>query len=116
MRFRLETLWSGIGEKLFKTPNWGYRSNGKTGKTVANESEIADAQRRAIDRISFDPALLFQWFKAESQIGDLSLEDVMSNELRPSPAALFEAKALFRKADKLQLYSTCCRWIFKQGI
>ncbi len=38
-----------------------------------------------------------------SDYGHLSLEDITSYELSPFPAALFEAKEIFCKADKLQL-------------
>ncbi|CAL8253843.1 unnamed protein product [Boreogadus saida] len=38
-----------------------------------------------------------------SKTGEHSLEDVMTYELSTFPAALFEAKDIFRKADKPQL-------------
>ena len=38
-----------------------------------------------------------------SKTGELSLEDVMTYELSTFPAAVFEAKDIFRKADKSQI-------------
>ena len=52
-----------------------------------------------------DSALLFQRFFVVSKTEDLSLKEVMSYELSPFPPALFEARNVFRKADKPQLGS-----------
>ena len=56
----------------------------------------------AADR-TIDSALLFQRFMVVSQTGELSLEEVMRYELSPFPPTLFEARNVFRKADKPQL-------------
>ncbi|KAK9974710.1 hypothetical protein ABG768_022787, partial [Culter alburnus] len=62
------------------------------------DSTIEVAQDRTID-----PALLFQRFLIMSKTEQFSLEDVMSYELCSLPAALFEGKEIFRKANKPQL-------------
>ncbi|KAL2082773.1 hypothetical protein ACEWY4_022591 [Coilia grayii] len=60
------------------------------------------AVKVAPDR-SIDSALLFQRFLVVSQSGELSLQEVMNYELSPFSPALFEARGIFRKADKPQL-------------
>ena len=67
-------------------------------KTLADDSTVKVAQDRTID-----PALLFQQFLIMSKTGQFSLEDVMSYELCSFPAALFEGKDIFRKANKPKL-------------
>lgn len=67
-------------------------------KTLADDSTIKVAQNRTID-----PALLFQRFLIMSKTEQFSLEDVMSYELCSFPAALFEGKEMFHKANKPQL-------------
>ncbi len=67
-------------------------------KTLGDMSAIKIAPEQTID-----PALLFQRFLVVSKTGELSLQDVMSYELSPFPPALFEARNIFRKADKPQL-------------
>jgi len=52
---------------------------------------------------TIDPALLFQRFLVMSRSRDLSLGEVLSYELNPCPPALFEARNMFRKANKPQL-------------
>ena len=46
---------------------------------------------------------MFQIFLAQSQSGELSLDEVLHHELSPFPPALFEAKRVLRKTDKAQL-------------
>ena len=93
------TVGNEIIEKMVGKPIFGISFKRKDrAKTLADESSIKVAQDRAID-----PALLFQRFLVMSKTGDLSLEEVMSYELSPYPAALFEARGIFRKADKPQL-------------
>jgi 5'-3' exonuclease len=67
-------------------------------KTLGDVSAVKVAPDRTID-----PALLFQRFLVVSKTGELSLEEVMDYELSPFPPALFEARHIFRKADKPQL-------------
>jgi hypothetical protein len=55
-----------------------------------------------------DPALLFQCPIVISKTEELSLEDVKGYELSPFPSSLFEAKNVFRKADKPQLAHAIC--------
>ncbi len=57
---------------------------------------------------TIDSALLFQRFLVVSQTGELALEEVMRYELSPFPPALFEARDIFRKADKPQLAHAIC--------
>ena len=52
---------------------------------------------------TIDPGLLFQRFLVVSQLGVLSLEDILKYELSPFPPALFEARKVLRKPDKPQL-------------
>ena len=52
---------------------------------------------------TIDPGLLFQRFLVVSNLGVLSLEDVMKYELSPFPPSLFEARKVLRKPDKPQL-------------
>ena len=66
--------------------------------TLGHQSTIKIAADRTIDS-----ALLFQRLMVVSQTGELSLEEVMRYELSSLPPALFEAKHVFRKADKPQL-------------
>ena len=94
-----ETVGSEIVEKMVGKPILGISFKRKDrAKTLADQSTIKVAQGRTID-----PALLFQRILFVSKTGDLSLEDVMSYELSPFPPALFEAKEIFRIADKPQL-------------
>ena len=65
---------------------------------IGQQSTIKMAADRTIDS-----ALLFQRFVVVSQTGELSLEEVIRYELSPFPPALFEARHVFRKADKPQL-------------
>ena len=67
-------------------------------KTLGDVSAVKVAPEQTID-----PALLFQRFLVVSKTGELSLQEVMSYELSPFPPALFEARSVFRKADKPQL-------------
>jgi len=69
-------------------------------KTLGETSAVKVAPDRTIDS-----ALLFQRFLVISKTEDLSLKKVMSYELSPFPPALFEARDVFRKADKPQLDS-----------
>ncbi|KAK4298605.1 hypothetical protein Pmani_008001 [Petrolisthes manimaculis] len=71
--------------------------------TLGQTSAIRVAPDRTIDS-----ALLFQRFLVVSQTGELALEEVMHYELSPFPPALFEARDIFRKADKPQLAHTIC--------
>ena len=71
--------------------------------TLGQTSAIKVAPDRTIDS-----ALLFQRFLVVSQTGELSLEEVMRYELTPFPPALFEARNVFRKADKPQLAKAIC--------
>ena len=66
--------------------------------TIGQQSTIKIAADRTIDS-----ALLFQRFMVVSQTGELSLEEVMRYELSSFPPTLFEARNVFRKADKPQL-------------
>ena len=66
--------------------------------TLGQQSTI----KIAADRTTAS-ALLFQRFMIVSQTGELSMEEVMRYELSPFPPALFEARNVFRKADKPQL-------------
>ena len=50
-----------------------------------------------------DTALLFQRFIVVSQTDDLSMQEVMKHELSTNPPALFEARHIFREADKPQI-------------
>lgn len=76
-----------------------YTSNRKDrSKTLADDSTIKVGQDQTID-----PALLFQWFLIMLKTEQFSLDDVMSYELCSFPAALFEGKEIFRKANKPQL-------------
>ena len=71
--------------------------------TLGQKSAIKVVPDRTIDS-----ALLFQRFLVVSQTGELSLEEVMRYELSPFPPALFEARNVFRKADKPQLAHAIC--------
>uniref|UniRef100_A0A8C4Q7P4 HTH OST-type domain-containing protein n=1 Tax=Eptatretus burgeri TaxID=7764 RepID=A0A8C4Q7P4_EPTBU len=62
-----------------------------------------------------NPALLFQRCLVLWKTGNLSLEDVMSYELSTFPPALFEAKEIFRKADKSQLAHAVAEFSSKQS-
>lgn len=94
-----EIVGKEIVEKMIGKPIFGISFKRKErAKTLADESSIKVTQDRAID-----PALLFQRFLIMSKTGHHSLEDVIGYELSPFPAALFEAKEIFRKADKPQL-------------
>ena len=89
------TIENMIGQPAFTFP---FKRKDKA-KTLGYTSAIKVAPERTID-----PALLlFQRFLVVSKTGDLSLEDVMSYELSPFLPALFEARNIFRKADKPQL-------------
>ena len=86
-------------EKMIGQPAFTFSFKRKDkAKTLGDASAVKVAPEQIID-----PALLFQWFLVVSKTGDLSLEDVMSFELSPFPPDLFEAKNVFRKADKPQL-------------
>ena len=52
---------------------------------------------------SIPPPLLFQRFIVVSQTGDLSMQEVMKHELSTYSLALFEARHIFREADKPQI-------------
>ncbi|KAK4304743.1 hypothetical protein Pmani_023319 [Petrolisthes manimaculis] len=71
--------------------------------TLGQTSAIRVAPDRTIDS-----ALLFQRFLVVSQTGELALEEVMHYELSPFLPALFEARDIFRKADKPQLAHAIC--------
>ncbi|KAJ8879192.1 hypothetical protein PR048_019798 [Dryococelus australis] len=64
---------------------------------------------------SIDPDLLFQRFVVVAQIGQLSLEGVMSYELSTFPPALFECRHILWPADKPQLAQAICEHA-KDGI
>ena len=64
-------------------------------KTLASAEAVKVTEERTID-----PALLFQRFLVVSQIGDLSVGEVMQYELSAHPPSLFEAKHQLRKPDK----------------
>lgn len=66
--------------------------------TLGHKSSITVAPDRTIDA-----SLLFEHFMVVSQTGELSLEEVMCYEPSPFPPSLFEARNIFRKADKPQL-------------
>ena len=72
--------------------------------TLGQQSTIKIAADRTIDS-----ALLFQRFMVVSQTGELSLEEVMRYELSSFPPTLFEARNVFRKADKPQLLAHAIR-------
>ena len=67
----------------------------KKAKTLVYSSALKVAPYRTID-----PALLFKRFLLVSKTSDLSLEVVMKYELSPFPPALFDARSVYRKADK----------------
>ena len=67
-------------------------------RALGNNSALKIAPDRTIA-----PALLFQRFRLVSRSGDLSLEAILTYELSPYPAALFETRNNLRKADKPQL-------------
>ena len=60
-----------------------------------------------------DPGLLFQRFLVVSQLGVLSLKDVLKYELSPFPPALFEARKVHRKPDKPQLANAITDYVTK---
>ena len=70
-------------------------------KTLADMSTIKFSPEQTIDC-----ALLFQRFMVVSKTRDLSLQEVTSYEVSPFPPALFEARNVFRTADKPQLAHT----------
>ena len=91
-------IGNGIVEQLVGKPIFSVSFKRRDrAKTLAAQSSIKVAKDRTID-----PALLFQRFLLISSAGDHSLEltDVMTYELSPFPAALFEAREILRKADK----------------
>ena len=67
-------------------------------KTLGHSSSVPIAPDRTID-----PPLLFQRFIAVSQTGDHSMQEVMKHELSTYPLVLFEARHIFREADKPQI-------------
>lgn len=83
-----------IGQSVFSL---SFKRKDKA-KTLANISSVKVTPERTID-----PGLLFQRFLVVSQLGVLSLEDIMKYELSPFPPALFEARKVLRKPDKPQL-------------
>src|SRR4029434_788400 len=94
-----ETVGNEIIKKMIGKPVFGISFKRKDrAKTLADDSTVKVAQDRTID-----PALLFQRFLIMSKTGQFSLEDVMSYERCTFPAALFEGKEIFRKANKPQL-------------
>nr|XP_055038535.1 uncharacterized protein LOC129426304 [Misgurnus anguillicaudatus] len=96
---KFETVGNEIIKKMVGKPVFGISFKRKDrAKTLADDSTIKVAQDRTID-----PALLFQRFLIMSKTEQFSLEDVMSYELCSFPAALFEGKEIFRKANKPQL-------------
>ena len=83
-----------VGQPAF---TFSFKRKDKT-KTFADMSTVKIAPEQSIDS-----ALLFQRFLVVSKTGDISLQEVISYELSPFPSALFEARNVFRKADKPQL-------------
>lgn len=106
-----ETVGTAIVEQMVGKPVFGISFKRKDrAKTLADQSTIKVAKDRVIQ-----PALLFQRFLVVSKSGDLSLEDVMSYELSPFPPSLFEAKEIFRKADKPQLAHAVAEFSSKES-
>ena len=83
-----------IGQSVFSI---SFKRKDKA-KTFGNISLVKLTPERTID-----PGLLFQRFLVVSQLGVLSLEDILKYELSPFPPALFEARKVLRKPDKPQL-------------
>ena len=86
-------------KKMIGQPTFIYPCKRKDKAITMGE---ASAVRVTADR-TIDPALLFQRLLVVSRGGDLSLKDVLDYELSPFPPALFEAKNIFREAEKPQL-------------
>ena len=76
-------------------------------KTLVDDSPVKVAKNRTIDL-----TLPFQRFL---KTGQFSLEDVMSYELGSFPAALFEGKEIFRKANKPQLVQVVTEFSSKKS-
>ena len=86
-------------ERMIEQPVFSFSINRtEKAKTLGNFTALQVAPHRTIDS-----SVLFQRFLLVFQTGDLSLEDVMSFELRPYPSSLFEDNKILRKADKPQL-------------
>lgn len=91
-----ETVGNEIIKKMIGKPVFGISFKQKDrAKTLADDSTIKVTQD-----LTTDPALLFQRFLIMSKTEQFSLEDVMSYELCSFPAALFEGKEIFCKANK----------------
>lgn len=94
-----ESVGRKIMQKIIGQPSFMLSFSRKfKARTLGDISAIKVAPDRTIDS-----ALLFQRFMVVSKTGELSLNEVMSYELSPFPPALFEARHVFRKADKPQL-------------
>jgi hypothetical protein len=97
-----ESVWNKIIEDVIRKSAFIYKFKGKDkAQTLGNISAVKIAPDPTID-----PAFLFQRFLFVSRSGDLSLETVLTYELRPYPPALFEARNILRKADKHQVAQT----------
>ena len=94
-----EAVGNKIIERMIGQPVFSFSiKRTEKAKTLGNSNALQVAPHRTIDS-----SVLFQRFLVVSQIGDLSLEDVMSFELSPYPPSLFEDNKILRKADKPQL-------------
>ena len=83
-----------VGQAAFQ---YSFKRKDKA-KTLGDSSSVPIAPDRTID-----PALLFQRFIVVSQTGVLSMQEVMKHELSTYPPALFDARHIFREADKPQI-------------
>jgi len=83
-----------VGKKVFATP---LKRNDRA-KTMADNHQVKITKEKSID-----PALLFQRLLITSRAGDISLEEAMTYELCPYPAALFESREVMLSPDKSQL-------------
>ncbi|XP_016426339.1 eIF-2-alpha kinase activator GCN1-like [Sinocyclocheilus rhinocerous] len=91
-----EQLLPTLQKALLRSPENSMQSESR--KLPHYDSTIKVGKDQTID-----PALLFQRFLIMSKTEQFSLEDVMRYELCSFPAALFEGKEIFRKANKPQL-------------
>ena len=94
-----ESVGMKIIEKMIEQPVFkiSFKRKDKA-KTLGDMSSVQIAPEQTID-----PALLFQRFVVVSQTGELLMQEVMNYELSPFPPSLFEARNLFREADKPQI-------------
>ena len=94
-----ESVAMKIIEKMIEEPvlKISFKCKDKA-KTLGDISSVQLAPEQTID-----PALLFQRFVVVSKTGELSMQEVMNYELSPFPPSLFEARNIFREADKPQI-------------